>query len=59
MYEYDLAVYFWSTLAALGLIAPLALVLASETKKAIQHLRDSAAPPSMPSAPLPSHPSGC
>jgi hypothetical protein len=56
MYEYDLAVYFWSSLAALGLILPLALVLARETRKAIQHLRDSTAPPS---APLPSHPSGC
>jgi hypothetical protein len=59
MYEYDLAVYFWSTLAAVGLAAPFAVALARETKNAIQHFRDNAAPPSVPSAPLPSHPGGC
>ena len=56
MSEYQLAVYFWATLAALGLAAPLIAMLAGETKKAIEHLHD-AVPPSLTSAPQPSRPS--
>jgi hypothetical protein len=56
MSEYQLAVYFWATLAALGLVAPLIAVLARETKKAVEHLHDTA-PPSLTSAPQPSRPS--
>jgi hypothetical protein len=59
MTEYEFAVWFWSTLIAFGLAAPLVLVLVREAKTTLQHLRDSHAPPSLTSAPVPSRPSGC
>lgn len=58
MYEYDLAIYFWSTIVALGILSPFCMALVREAKNAIEHLHDHGAPPSLVSAPIPSRPSG-
>jgi hypothetical protein len=60
MNEYDLAVYFWSTLFVSGLIAPFVVALAREAKNTIEHLHghDHGVPPSLRSVPIPSRPSG-
>ncbi len=63
MYEYDLAVYFWSTLLVFGLVTPFVVALAREAVKTIEQLhghdREHGAPPSLHSVPVPSRPSGC
>jgi hypothetical protein len=62
MSEYLLAVYFWSGVAGLGVVAPFTSMLAGETKKAVCHYLHpddhGGAPPSLTSHPRPSSP-GC
>jgi hypothetical protein len=63
MYEYDLAIYFWSTLLVFGLVAPFVVAVAREAVNTIEQLHhdgdDHGAPPSLRSVPIPSRPSGC
>ena len=61
MSTYDLAVLFWSTVAAVAVVAPFAAVAVREAIRAIEHLHDHPEDShpslvSVPSVPRPSSP---